>query len=335
MYKKLFFCLIISIEFLQALPVVTIGFMGDVMLGRSVDEMINKTSYRYPWGDTLSDIKRNDLTIINLETTLTTSTKKVPKVFNFKASPEAVNVLKTAHIQVANIANNHILDFSVTGLLETIATLKKAQILYMGAGRTEAEARKPLIITVKNIKIGILGATDNEPTWEAKGRKPGTNYIAIPDTRKIKEDIDSVRSRVDMLIVSLHWGPNMRQRPTAECREFAHKLIDYGVDIIHGHSAHVFQGIEIYKKKLILYDTGDFIDDYAVDPVLQNNRSFLFKVKINKTSIEQVELIPVIIQNMQVNRARGKIATQILDKMRKLSAELGTVVTRSGKIFIN
>jgi poly-gamma-glutamate synthesis protein (capsule biosynthesis protein) len=116
----------------------------------------------------------------------------------------------------------------------------------------------------------------------------------------------------------------MVERPEKKFIEFAHALIDRGVDIVHGHSAHIFQGVEIYKKKLILYDTGDFIDDYYVDPVLRNDRSFLFIVQCAKQKICNLRLIPVIIDNFQVNRAKDADALPAMKRMEMLSKERGT-----------
>src|SRR5438128_11510232 len=89
---------------------VTIAFMGDVMIGRLVNETIGTKSYSYPWGNTLPLLQQADLRIINLETTLTAHTHKNPKVFNFRALPDRIKTLQAAHVDVANLANNHSLD---------------------------------------------------------------------------------------------------------------------------------------------------------------------------------------------------------------------------------
>jgi poly-gamma-glutamate synthesis protein (capsule biosynthesis protein) len=200
------------------------------------------------------------------------------------------------------------------------------------------EARQAVVLKKKNICIGILGYTDNEPGWIARLNKPGTNYVSVGDMRKIREDVLKLRPQVDLLIVSIHWGPNMRERPTRAFSDFAHQLIDSGVDIIHGHSAHIFQGIERYKGKLILYDTGDFIDDYAVDPRLRNDRSFLFLVKLDPLGIRQIELIPVRIDAMQVNLAKGDDYRWSVERMKRLSADLGEfgarILEEPGHIFV-
>ncbi|MBW2985376.1 CapA family protein [Candidatus Woesearchaeota archaeon] len=314
---------------------ITIGFAGDTMLGRLVNDHISLSNYSYPWGNIMPILKETDLNIINLETTLTRSNKAVPKVFNSKADPEVIESLVRADIDVVNLANNHILDFSEEGLLDTISTLDKAEIFHVGAGLDITGAKEPIIITKHGITIGIIGYTDNEPEWEAGMHNPGTNYVKVGDIYNVKKDIDKIRHEVDILIATIHWGPNMREHPSQAFVDFAHQMIDAGIDIIHGHSAHVFQGIEIYNKKLIMYDTGDFVNDYAVDPDLRNDRSFIFLVDINKEGIKEIRLIPTLISHMQVNHATATNYRESIERIKESSEKFGThIEERDGMIII-
>jgi poly-gamma-glutamate synthesis protein (capsule biosynthesis protein) len=319
---------------------IVIGFTGDVMIGRNVNEQIAKTNYAYPWGNVLPELKSTDLTIINLETTLTTSTHKVYKTFNFKARPEYVEVLSKASIDLVNLANNHILDFGVQGLTETIQVLDHAGIRHVGAGANLAAASKAEKFFKNDLWITVVGFTDNEPGWHATDTTPGTNYIAIEhniainDIEAMKKNIEALKRDTNLLIVSIHWGPNMRERPNKAFIDFAHSLIDSGVDILHGHSAHIFQGIEWYRKKLILYDTGDFIDDYRVDPELKNDHSFLFMCTVDKKGIRRLQLIPVLIADMQVNLATGAEYDWCIQRMRKLCAPFKTTLLDNGEVVV-
>lgn len=308
-----------------------IGFTGDVMIGRLVNQVISEKGYSYPWGNILQLLHKNDLNIINLETTLTKSEKKVTKVFNFKSDPDKVQTLIEGKIDVVNLANNHILDFNQEGFFETLKILEQKNIKYVGVGKNIDEARKPIIIKKDKTKIGIIGYTDNEPGWIATKTKPGINYIEVGNIEKVINDIKDIKTQVDLLILSIHWGPNKIERPTKEFINFAHQMIDAGVDIIHGHSAHIFQGIEIYKNKIIMYNTGDFVDDYMVYPDLRNDHSFLFRVKIINSKIKNIELVPVIISNMQVNLAKENEAQEILNRMKMLCSEFKTKVEIKNK----
>lgn len=289
------------------------------MIGRLVDEKLTQDPSHTLWGDVAPLLYKNNFNLGNLEAALTTSEKMVPKVFNFKAHPQHVRVLKEGNIHAVNIANNHILDFSTVGLLETLETLDNAHIARVGAGKDMQEAREPLIVEVKGSKIGCLGYTDNEPSWIAGKATPGTNYIRVGDIERVAEDISKIRKLVDIVVITIHWGPNMVERPTKKTMSFAHAMIDHGADIIHGHSAHIFQRVEWYKEGLILYDTGDFVDDYYVDPLLRNDRSFLFVVGIENNKPKTLELHPVVISDFQVNLAQGEEKQQILERMKQLS----------------
>ncbi|MCL4361234.1 CapA family protein [Candidatus Dependentiae bacterium] len=323
------FCSIFIVAVLlnaRKFPMTTIALAGDVMLGRLVNEQIKQASYSYPWANSLlQELKQKDFILINLETTLTNASNPVPKVFNFKADPEVVKTLKAANITAVNLANNHSLDFGVEGLQETIKTLDEAKISHVGAGMDIEKAQEPVITEIENIKIGIIGYTDNEPEWKAKINKPGINYINIDENNiEVFEAVSKLKQKVDVCIITLHWGPNMQEYPSQEFINFAHKLIDSGADIIHGHSAHVVQGIEIYKNKIILYDTGDFVDDYMVDEKLRNDLSFLFNIEIENKKLKRLYLLPVKIENMQVNIANRGDAQTIIDMIKKRSSPFET-----------
>ncbi|MDN3656584.1 CapA family protein [Ferruginibacter paludis] len=314
-----------------------IGLAGDVMIGRSVDPVISTEGYSYVWGNMLPLLRGTDLNIINLETTLTSSEKKVSKVFNFKAAPDKVKSLTEAHITFANLANNHILDYSEEGLKETLQVLHNADIQYTGAGMNQQEAERPCFFAKNNLRLGLLGYTDNEPGWSAGISKSGINYINVSAKKyrqKVLEAIVRVRTETDIVVVSMHWGPNMRQEPSDEFIAFAHDMVEMGADIIHGHSAHIFQGVEVYHNKLVLYDTGDFVDDYVADPILKNNLSFLFRIEMTGKGIEKLTLTPALIGNYQVNQATGKNYEWSIKRMQQLSVRFGTTVSDTGEVMI-
>lgn len=305
---------------------IIIGLCGDVMIGRLVNEMLSSVDRAYLWGDTLPLLQATDFNLINLEAALTVSEEEVPKVFNFKAEPDRVEVLKLASVDVVNLANNHCLDYAESGLLETLDVLNEAEIQSVGAGRNTSEARKPLVMDVQGIKIGILGYTDNEPSWIATAHSPGTNYVNIDEKalKRVKKEVQELKKQADVVIVTIHWGPNMRQRPPQHFKHFARELMDSGADIFHGHSAHIFQGVEIYHRKVIFYDTGDYVDDYYVDPFLRNDQSFFFTVEVTKNGVVGVRLFPTLISNCQVNLAKRSDKTHAIERMTLLSKEFHT-----------
>jgi poly-gamma-glutamate synthesis protein (capsule biosynthesis protein) len=239
-------------------------------------------------------------------------------------------VLKTAGIDCVSLANNHVLDFGYEGLLNMITSLDRTGIHHAGAGPDLKSASQPAIINCNGIRIGCVAFTDNEPVWEATTTRPGVFYVPVDlhDTRleTLLDVIADVRPQVDYLIVSAHWGSNWGYEPQAQHIPFAHTLVENGADIVFGHSCHVFQGIELYRSRPILYSCGDFIDDYRVDEIERNDESFIFIVEF-KNGLERIRLYPTRIQNFHAQLARGTKAESIGVKMRWLCKSFDTIST--------
>jgi poly-gamma-glutamate capsule biosynthesis protein CapA/YwtB (metallophosphatase superfamily) len=311
----------------------TLALTGDVMLGRGVNETLRSTRPDEPWGDVLPLLRSADLRIINLECAITEHRRpwsRTPKVFHFRADPLSIDVLRAARVDACSLANNHTLDFEEHGLLDTLAHLEAAGIRYAGAGRNPAEAARPVLLEEG---VALVAFTDNEQPFAAGPDKPGTNYLPVslePEVmRRVEEAVGTAREAgADTVVFSNHRGPKKVERPRGIFRRFARAVVDRGADVYYGHSAHVFQGVEIYRGKPILYDTGDFIDDYAVDPRLRNDRSFLFCISVESGDLERLELYPVSLPYARVELAKGDEREAILERMVSLSAEMGTAFDR-------
>lgn len=312
----------------------TLALTGDVMLGRLVAEAIERRGSTYPWGDMLPVLQQPDLLCINLECALTRETKRWSgdprKPFFFRADPSAVETLRAARVSFASLANNHIIDFGTAGLLETIEVLDRAGIAHAGAGAHLEAARAPAVLSARGWRVAIVSFADYPEAWCATDSAPGTCFtpisLGIDDFEVVAEAIARARAAADFVILCIHWGPNMRLRPPPAFIAFAHRVMEVGADMFWGHSAHVFQGIELADGKPIFYDTGDFVDDYAVDPVLRNDFSALVVMRIVPPVVERIELVPVVIDHMQVNRAVGASRELVVDRLRVLCDEMGTGV---------
>ncbi len=167
------------------------------------------------------------------------------------------------------LANNHVLDYDEEALLEMLDLLQQAETALAGAARNLAEARRPALLEALGLRIGIIAFTDNEPGWAAQSGVPGTNYLPIALDEQafspVRESIAQARAAgADLVVFTIHWGPNKVQRPSPLFRQFAHAVIDAGAGLFFGHSAHIFQGIELYNGRPIIYDAGDFVDDYVL-----------------------------------------------------------------------
>src|SRR5919199_6393391 len=164
----------------------TMALIGDVMLGRGVNEALRTKGPEEPWGDVLSLLEVADLRIINLECAITNHKRpwtRTPKVFHFRADPSAVEVLRVARVDGCSLANNHTLDFEEQGLLDTLKHLEAADISYAGAGRNREEAAQPALLEARTEhirnRVALLAFTDNEPTFAAGTDRPGTNYLPV------------------------------------------------------------------------------------------------------------------------------------------------------------
>jgi poly-gamma-glutamate synthesis protein (capsule biosynthesis protein) len=181
--------------------------------------------------------------------------------------------------------------------------------------------------------VALLAFTDNEPPFAAGSVRPGTNYLPVslePEVlTRVGADIASAREAgADIVVFSNHWGPNMVQRPSDLFRRFARAVVDRRADIYYGHSAHIFQGVEIYNGKPILYDTGNFIEDYAIDSKRRNDWSFLFRISLEGGELRHLELFPATLHHARVESAVGAEREAIFDRMEHLSRDMGTTFAR-------
>jgi poly-gamma-glutamate synthesis protein (capsule biosynthesis protein) len=317
---------------------VCIGFTGDVMLGRNVDETWRDRDPAGVWGSMADPLQALDGLVVNLECAVSERGEKTPgRGFYFRASPDwAVPALQHAGTSVAGLANNHLLDFGPRALRDTVTHLEDGGIATTGAGDDRKAAFAPAVTTVADIDVAVVALTDQAPTYAAQGNASGTAFTTLStDDPLSKRRVDAALSRAreqdpDILVATLHWGPNWEVRPSETQQDVAHWLVDRGVDVVHGHSAHVVQGVETYRGRPIIYDAGDFVDDYLVKEGLHNDRSFLFELVVDDGTFEALRLVPVEIAGSAVGRASETAAAWLRDRMRTLSEPFGTTIERAG-----
>lgn len=307
-------------------------FVGDVMLGRVVNETLRDEPPEYPWGDTLPVFQRADVRFCNLECAISdrgVPWTATPKAFHFRSDAKNIAALRAARIDAVSLANNHALDYGAVALEDTIALLDAAGIGHAGAGRARDEAARVATLTTSEGSIGLLAFTDNEPEWEAAPGQAGTLYaplnLADPRMRYVLDCVGQAKQSVDYLVVAAHWGANWGYVPPVEHTLVGHALIDAGADVVFGHSGHVYRGIELYHGRPMLYCTGNFIDDYAVDPVERNDQSCIFALTTHERLPYALRMYPTVIENCQARLAFGNTAETIAHKLRQLCAGLGTV----------
>jgi poly-gamma-glutamate synthesis protein (capsule biosynthesis protein) len=308
-----------------------IALLGDVMLGRLVNRHLATANPAYPWGDTLELLREADVRVANLECVLASGGEPEPgKIFHFRSDLKNVDSLLAAGIDVVSLANNHVLDFGADAFREMLPALDGAGILHAGAGPDLDTARRPAVRRVGGTAVGFIAFTDNQPDWEAGAAAPGIYYVPVEDGGErgaaLLDLVRRTKARVQLLIVSAHWGGNWGSDAPARHQDLARGLIDAGADVVFGHSPHVFRGVGIHRNRPIIYSAGDFVDDYAVDPVERNDQSFLFVLGTEANKPRTLRLHPTVIAGFQARLARGS-AADIAARMQRLCQHLGTRTT--------
>lgn len=315
-----------------------IALTGDVMLGRLVDRFVVRDTSLPPvtiWWEMLPLLLSADLRMVNLECVISRRGRRWDpefKAFHFRAHPRAVEILQAAHIDCVTLANNHSLDYGAEALAECLILLDQVGIRHAGAGLNLNEALRPALLDVAGEPVAVIALTDNEPSWEATAEKPGVNYVNYdsrglvePYRTRMAELITHARRQAGFLIISAHVGPNWGA-PSPAMQALARQLLDLGADLYWGHSNHTPQGIEIFQGKPILYSTGDFIDDYAIDPSERNDLSFLFMLERDRDGAARLYLHPVAIENFRVRLANSEERAFLQKSMATKCAAFGTMI---------
>jgi Putative enzyme of poly-gamma-glutamate biosynthesis (capsule formation) len=239
---------------------VRIAFVGDILLASSVEKLMRREGFDYPYAKALPYLREPDLTIGNLENPITTrGTPAEDKKFVFKGSPDLLPSLREAGFDFVSLANNHTLDQGVEGLLDTMAHLDEADIKHAGAGRNDEEAFTPVVFDVKGMSIAVfsLSRVVPEVSWKADKNHPGV--AETYDPRRAVAAIERAREEHDLIIVYAHWGEELKREPRDIEKKLARAYIDAGADIVVGSHPHVLQGFEQYNGKWIAYSLGNFI----------------------------------------------------------------------------
>ncbi len=296
----------------------------------------------YIWGDALEELARAgpDARIINLETSVTTSADSWwGDGINYRMHPDNVACLTSARVDVSVLANNHVLDHGYAGLEETLDTLTAAGLKTAGAGRNIAEAHRPAIIDLPGdcrVVVFAFGTPSSGIPfgWGAAPDRAGIDFLGDLSTSTadaVVQRVGRVKRRGDVVVASIHWGSNWGYKvPRAQVR-FAHRLIDGGVDLVHGHSSHHPRPIEVYRGKLVLYGCGDFIDDYEGIPGFEAFRAdlvllYLPTVDPRNGQLLRLRMTPMRIRRMRLNRASAEEAEWLRHTVHRISAQFGTGV---------
>ncbi|HMM45885.1 MAG TPA: CapA family protein [Candidatus Macondimonas sp.] len=356
-------------------PAITLLLCGDVMTGRGIDQILphpgrpeifepylrsavdyvdlaeavhgpiaRTADFTAPWGDALAilDQIKPDVRIANLETAVTTSDRPWPgKDVHYRMLPANLPCLTGFGMDVCTLANNHVLDWCHTGLIETLDELRNAGVRTAGAGRDVREAWLPAGVDVAGkgrILVFAFGCASSgiPAAWAAGKNTPGIAWVADLSKRTVEEiaaRIEPLRQAGDVVIASIHWGGNWGYAIPASHRAFAHGLIDMaGVDVIHGHSSHHPMGLEVYRGRPVFYGCGDLVNDYEGIAGFEDfhpELALLYLVTLTEGGLHRLELVPLQRLRFCLRRAtqaqapwlRQKLATESIGLDRQLTID--------------
>jgi poly-gamma-glutamate capsule biosynthesis protein CapA/YwtB (metallophosphatase superfamily) len=301
---------------------VRLALAGDTMLGRVVADTLQSAVAESLVTPELAELMRSaDLTILNLECCISERGAPIAipgKPFFFRAPPKAIDLLTYLGVDCVTLANNHALDYGEVALLDTFDHLRAAGIPWVGAGSDWASAIAPIELAAGADRVKVVAFADHPHSYAARTDRPG---IAFVDLTTGVDDwvIDEVSTRDMPVLVAPHWGPNMVGEPTQSVRNAAARLVAAGAAVVAGHSAHVVHGV----AAPVLYDLGDFLDDYWVDPELRNDLGLLFLADVDRGRLRRVEAVPLELQHCRTVVARGEAAAFIRRRFREACRRLG------------
>jgi poly-gamma-glutamate capsule biosynthesis protein CapA/YwtB (metallophosphatase superfamily) len=353
--------------------VTTLFLCGDVMTGRGIDQVLphpgdptlhepylksalgyvdiaqqangpfpRSVDFAYVWGDALGELERMapGARIVNLETAVTRSDAYWRgKGIHYRMHPLNIPCLTAARLDCCVLANNHVVDWGLGGLDETLAALASAGIKSAGAGANREQAQAPATIELpEGARVLVFGfGTESSGIpleWAATENHGGVNLLPDFTDRTvvgIGGQVQAVKHARDIVVVSIHWGDNWGYAIPREQIAFAHALIDHaGVDIVHGHSSHHVKAIEVYRGKLILYGCGDLITDYEGITGYEAYRGdlglmYFPTVDSDTGRLVRLDMIPTEMRRFRISRAADADARWLGNVLTRHGHEFGTI----------
>jgi poly-gamma-glutamate capsule biosynthesis protein CapA/YwtB (metallophosphatase superfamily) len=293
----------------------------------------------YIWGDALQELERAqvDLRIVNLETATTSAETPWPgKGIHYRMHPQNIGCLSAGRIDACALANNHVLDWGYDGLAETLQTLDAAGILHSGAGKDAEQAMQPAVlgtIAKGRVLLFSFGATTSgiPQDWKATSISTGVNLLddlSETTAARVAAQMRTYQQPDDLIIASVHWGSNWGYEiPRAQTR-FAHRLIEEGVAIVHGHSSHHVKAIEVFKNRLILYGCGDFLTDYegiSGYEMFRGDLALMYLIELGSHGeLIRARLVPMRMRRFRLERAPVADAEWLCGRLNELGKPFKT-----------
>lgn len=250
---------------------VSIAVAGDVMLSNNIPSAANGTDSVFHGVSNVTS--EADLFLFNFENAATYSDKAVKVNDSLSCEPRFLSLLSGNDNTVVALANNHVLDFGISGMRDTISELDERHIAHLGVGEDENQSHQNVTQEINGRRITILNYMDSsnfehyiyDETPFANGMAPG--YSAY-NSNVAQKQISDAKELGDFVIVYMHYGKEYSDTPSDDQKRVAHELIAYGADTVVGSHPHVPQGVEMYNGKPIFYSLGDFVSDLGMETTL-------------------------------------------------------------------
>lgn len=283
----------------------TISSVGDCTLGTdanfaqstSLNAFYDMHGSGYFFQNVRSVLEADDLTLVNMEGTLTESNQRQNKTYAFKGPPEYTAILADGSVEAANLANNHSKDYGEQSYTDTITALEEAGIPTFGFDQVK-------ILDIKGVKVGLTGIYELEDHLERK--------------KQVKDNIAALKEAgAQLIVVSFHWGVEREHTPNDTQKTLAHLAVDEGADLVIGHHPHVLQGIEKYKDKYIVYSLGNFCFGGNSNPSDKDTIIFQQTFTIKEGLVEKDDAINMIPCSISSSSGYNDYCPTILDGEQK------------------
>lgn len=274
----------------RGVPSWTLSAVGDICFVNRVADRVAQGNLDAMVGRT-GDLIKADIAFGNLETPLTVKADRDPIVgVGIKGLPSHLDVIAPLGFNLLCLANNHIMDFGMDGMQDTITLLREREIAHVGAGLELAAARRPLLMEAQGAKVGLLAYAQPE----SNAATESTAGVAPLRSDLILDDLARLRKIVDVPIVSLHEGFEFSRVPRLEFKKKCHRFADVGARVILGHHPHVPHGIELYHDCLIFYSLGNFLFDMHYGHENEwTRKSFIVRLTFYGTEFARLEVHPI------------------------------------------
>jgi poly-gamma-glutamate capsule biosynthesis protein CapA/YwtB (metallophosphatase superfamily) len=301
-------------------PPLSLIAVGDIMLGGRTRRRIREHGRDYPFSAVLPILQRAPIVLGNLEGPLAQKAQKQNRNFSYRVKPKAATSVLRAGINVVTLANYHLVDCGREGVLETLEALTAAGVTPLGAAANQNAAHEPVIREAGGVRIGLLGYYWNR-RCAATANLPGS---AMGVFEELETDIRQLRTRVDRVVVTFHWGRPYNPEPSPRARAKARFAIDRGAHAIVGHHPHIIQAFEVYRRCPIFYSIGNFAfgsGNSRAEGLMLGFRFEEARTLVNVYPLYVKNRDPRV--NYQPKLVRGEAAERMLRRLIEISSRSG------------